>query len=100
MIYVFLIDLTFNLDSNKKVVTRNDGATLTCQASIEFPPFSTLSFIKHGQIVSTSDNGSLQIDTKSVDSSPFGLYTCQLNASSVTFQKSYLLKEHGTIILL
>ena len=94
------LDLIFGLDANKKVTTRNDGATLTCRASIQFPPLSKLSFIKNGQVVSSSSNGSLQIDTKSVDTNPFGLYTCQLNASGEMFQKSYLLKEQGTILLL
>ena len=100
---IFHIDLAFNLDSNKKVVARNDhdGATLACRASIEFPPFSMLSLIKNGQALSSSTNGSLQIDTRlNVDINQFGLYTCQLNASGVIFQKSYILKEQGTVSLM
>ena len=58
-----------------------------------------LSFIKNGQTLSSSINGSLQIDTRSVDTNQFGLYTCQLNASGVTFQKLYILKEQGTLII-
>ena len=92
----FLTALAFNLD---RLVAKNDhkGATLTCQASIEFPPFSSLSLIKNGQILSSTVNGSLQITTKEVDGNPFGLYSCQLNttAAGVKFQRSYLLKEQG-----
>ena len=88
--------LMFGLDANKKATTRDDGATLTCRASIEFPPFSMLSLIKKGQTVSSSTNGSLQIDTKTIDINSFGLYTCQLNASGVIFTKSYTLKEQGS----
>ena len=58
-----------------------------------------LFFIKNGQTLSSSINGSLQIDTRSVDTNQFGLYTCQLNASGVTFQKLYILKEQGTLII-
>ena len=90
-----ILDLTFNLDSDKQAATRNDGAILTCRASIQFPPFSMLSFIKNGQKVATSPSGSLQIDTRNVNVNPFGLYTCQLNASGDIFQQSYLLKEKG-----
>ena len=75
-----------------------EGAILICQASIEFPPFSMLSFIKNGQTLSSSINGSLQIDTRGVDTNVFGLYTCQLNVSGVILQKSYVLKEQGTYV--
>jgi hypothetical protein len=93
------LDLIFDLDTNKKATTMDKGATLTCQASIEFPPFSMLSFIKNGRTLpsSSTNPGSIQIDTKSVDINQFGLYTCQLNASGVTFQKSYILKEQGIV---
>ena len=83
------------LDSDKKAITMNEGATLICQASIEFPPFSMLSLIKNGQMLSSTTNGSLQVDTGSVDTNTYGLYTSQLNASGVVFQKSYVLKEQG-----
>ena len=95
----YISDLTLDLDANKKATTRAEGATLTCQASIEFPPFSMLSLIKNGETLSSSTNSSLQIYTRSVNTSQFGLYTCQLNASGVKFQKSYVLKEQGTMII-
>ena len=78
----------------------DDGATLTCRASIEFPPFSMLSLIKNGQTVATSTSGLLQIDSKSVKANPFGLYICQLNASGVTLQKSSVLKERGRVCII
>ena len=87
----------FDLHGNKKATTGNDGATLICQASIEFPPFSMLSFIKNGQTVATSSNGLLEINTRSVNTNPFGLYTCQLNASGEIFQKVIQLKEQGIL---
>ena len=90
------LDLTFDLDTDKDAATRDDGATITCRASIEFPPFSMLSLIKNGQTVSSTINGSLQIDTRSVDANQFGQYSCQLNASGVIFTKSYTLKEQGS----
>ena len=90
------LGLQFVLDSDKKAITMNEGATLICQASIEFPPFSMLSLIKNGQMLSSTTNGSLQVDTSgNVDTNTYGLYTCQLNASGVVFQKSYILKEQS-----
>ena len=90
------LGLTVNLDVNKEATTRNEGATLTCRASIEFPPFSMLSLIKNRQTLSSSINGSLEIDKRSVDANQFGQYICQLNASGVIFTKSYTLKEQGS----
>ena len=92
----YCLGLSIALDSDKKATTMNEGAILICQASIEFPPFSMLSLTKDGQMLSSSTNGSLQIETRSVDTNMFGLYTCQLNASGIIFQKSYILKEQGT----
>ena len=60
--FILLLDLTFDLDVDKIATTRDEGATLTCRASIEFPPFSMLSLIKNGQMVATSINSSLQIN--------------------------------------
>ena len=90
------LGLLIMMYSDKKATTMNEGATLTCRASIEFPPFSMLSLTKNRQTLSSSTNGSLQIETRSVDANMFGLYTCQLNASGVIFQKSYVLMEQGT----
>ena len=73
----------------------NEGATLTCRASIEFPPFSMLSLIKNRHTVATSSSGMLQTNTKSVNANPFGLYDCHLNASGAIFKKSFFLEEQG-----
>ena len=70
-------------------------ATLTCRASIEFPPFSMLSLIKNGQTVATSSSGMLQITTKSVNANPFGVHTCRSNASGEMFEEETFLKEQG-----
>ena len=95
-IQLAFIALRFDLNSDKKAATRDKGATLTCRASIEFPPFSMLSLIKNGQTVAISSSGLLQISTKSVNANPFGVYTCQLNASGEIFHKFIELKEKGT----
>ena len=79
----------------KQATSRDEGTSLTCRASIQFPPFSMLSLIKNGQTVATSTSGQLQIDTKSVNTNPFGLYICQLNASGAMFQRSNTVKERG-----
>ena len=84
------------MNVNKKAITRDDRVTITCRASIQFPPFSMLSLIKNRQTLSSSIDGSLQIDASSVEKNPFGLYTCQLNASGAIFQKLYILKEQGS----
>ena len=55
----YISELIFDLDTNKEAATRDEGATLNCRASIEFPPFSMLSLIKNGRMVSSSTNGSL-----------------------------------------
>ena len=94
MIFV-LVGLTFNLDADSRAATRDRGATLNCRAGIEFPPFSMLSIIKNGQAVATSSSGMLQTNTKSVNTNPFGLYSCHLNASGAIFKKSYFLEEQG-----
>ncbi len=87
------MDLYFDIDKN--VTTPDEGATLTCQASIEFPPFSVLSLIKNQRTVATSSHGMLWINTKSVNANPFGLYICQLNASGEIFEESTFLNEQG-----
>ena len=92
--------MDFYLDTDKNATTTAEGATLICQASAEFPPFSMLSLIKNGQTVATSSSGMLQINTKSVNTNPFGLYTCQLNASGETFQKFFQLKERGIQLMI
>ena len=48
--------------------------------------------------MATSTSGALQINIKSVNANPFGLYICQLNASGVIFQKSSIIKEQGNDI--
>ena len=83
------------MDTDKSATTRDDGATLTCRASIDFPPFSMLSLIKNGQTVATSLSGMLEINSRSVNANPFGLYNCQLNASGEIFEESTFLKEQG-----
>ena len=98
--YTSVLGLWFSLDANKIATTNDKGATLTCRASIEFPPFSKFSLIKDRQTVSLSTSpGSLLIDTRSINLNQFGLYTCELNASGVIFQKTYILKEQGTMII-
>ena len=91
------MDLYFNTDKN--TTTRDEGATLTCRASIGFPPFSHLSLIKNQQTVATSSTGMLQINTKSVHANPFGSYICQLNASGQIFEESTFVKEQGSCLL-
>ena len=78
-----------------KAAIKNEGATLTCRGRIQFPAFTMLSFIKNRQVVATSLNGIVQINTKSVSAIPFGLYVCQLNASGMIFDETSFLKEQG-----
>ena len=91
------MDFYFNTDKN--TTTRDEGATLTCRASIGFPPFSKLTLIKNQQTVANSLNGMLQINTKSVHANPFVSYICQLNASGEIFEESTLVKEQGSCLL-
>ena len=90
------LGLMFDLNADKKATNMNEGASLTCRASIEFPPFSMLSLIKNGQTVATSSGGMLQINSKNVNANPFGVYTCQLNASGELLNKTIQIKERGT----
>ena len=93
--YFGILDVLLTLTADKEAATRDEGATLTCTASIGFPPFSAISFIKNGKTVATSTSGQLQIDTKSVNANPFGLYICQLNASGLAFNETIILKDQG-----
>jgi hypothetical protein len=87
--------LNFDFGDENRAATSDKGATLTCRASIEFPPFSMLSLIKNGQTVATSSSGLLEINTKNINANPFGLYDCHLNASGSIFKKSSFLEEQG-----
>ena len=89
------MDLYFNTDENTTTTTRDEGATLACQANVGFPPFSNLSLIKNQRTVAVSSIGMLQINTKSVHANPFGLYICQLNTSGEIFEESTFVKEQG-----
>ena len=83
------------LTADKRTAHKDEGTVLTCKASIGFPPFSTISFIKNGKMVATSTSGLLEIDTKTVSANPFGVYICQLNASNIVYNKSIGIKETG-----
>ena len=50
--------------------------------------------------MATSSSGMLQINTKSVNANPFGLYSCQLNTSGELLNKFFHLKEQGMCIQL
>lgn len=88
-------DLIFSVSADKEAVSGDDGATVACEASIRFPPFSMLSFVKNGETVATSTGELLKVETMNVKATPFGLYTCQLNTSAGMFQKSIVIKERG-----
>ena len=83
------------MTADKKAASRNEGASINCEASLQFPPFSMLSFIKNGFTVADTTSGQLQIEIKSIHANPFGLYICQLNASGEMFRKSIPFKEQG-----
>ena len=50
--------------------------------------------------MATSTDGLLQVETRSAKANPFGLYTCQLNASGEMFQKSFVIKERGNDLMI
>ena len=87
--------MIFDFDGESQAATSDEGATLACRASIEFPPFSMISLIKNGRTVATSSSGLIETNTKSINANPFGLYDCRLNASGAIFKKSSLLEEQG-----
>ena len=72
--FILYLALIFDLYTDKNATTRDEGASLTCRASIEFPPFSMLSLIKNGQIVATSSSGLIKINTKSVNTTFWTVY--------------------------
>ena len=45
--------------------------------------------------MATSSHGMLEINTKTVNANPFGVYTCQQNVSGKIFEKTAFLKEQG-----
>ena len=94
-IMIFCLGLILDFDGESRAATSDEGATLTCRASIEFPPFSMISLIKNGQTVATSSSGLIETNTKDINANPFGLYNCRLNASGAIFKKSSLLEEQG-----
>lgn len=49
--------------------------------------------------MATSSSELLEMNTKSVNTNPFGVYICQLNASGEMFQKFIELKEQGKDLL-
>ena len=103
MIYFYTlwhVDLELYLDTDVRAAIKNEGATLTCRASIQFPPFTMLSLIKNRQIVATSLSGIIQINTKRIIANPFGLYVCRLNATGVIFEETSLLMEQGLHVTL
>ena len=87
--------LSFSFDTDKPSITQEETATITCSASIKYPPLTTISLVKDGVQLAMTSEEVLHFNTKDVNVNLFGGYRCIMDASGVVLQREILLKEKG-----
>ena len=73
----------------------NESVNISCTASGGYPPVSSISMTKNGELVMTTESSVLHVNTDTVMGTPFGEYICVVNNSVITVVKAVLLKEKG-----
>ena len=73
----------------------NESVNISCTASDGYPPVSSISMTKNGELVMTTESDVLHFSTDTVMGTPFGEYICIVNNSVITVEKTVLLKEKG-----
>ncbi len=87
--------LTHSFTTSKKSLFSDEVASLTCSATIRYPPLTSISILKNNITVSTTSDGILTVSTDHLGVSPYGLYQCILNATGVTFSLDLMIKDKG-----
>ena len=87
--------LSYSFDTDKPSITQEETATITCSASIKYPPLTTISLVKDGVQLAMTSEEVLHFNTKDVNVNLFGGYRCIMDASGVVLQREILLKEKG-----
>ena len=87
--------LSFSLVTDKQSITQEETATITCSASIKYPPLTSISLAKDGVQLAMTSEEVIHFDTKDVNLNTFGVYTCIMDASGTELQRNILLREKG-----
>ena len=86
---------TVLIQSSRPALWDNESTVLNCTAGGGYPPTSSISWIKNGQLISTTCDQELVITVAANDTSPFGQYKCLVNNSVTTMETSFLMKQKG-----
>ncbi len=89
--------LNHSFTTSKKSLSPDEVASLTCSATIRYPPLTSISILKNNITVSTTPDSTLTVSTDHLGVSPYGLYQCILNATGVTFSLDLMIKDEGTV---
>ena len=87
--------LNHSFTTSKKSLSSDEVASLTCSATIRYPPLTSISILKNNITVSTTSDSTLTVSTDHLGVSPYGLYQCILNATGVTFSLDLMIKDEG-----
>ena len=83
------------IQSSRSALQDNENTTLNCTADGGYPPTSSISFIKNGRVISTSNTDQLVITVAANDTHAFGQYKCVVNNSVTTMETFFLMKQKG-----
>ena len=90
--------LSFSLEMDRPSITQEESATITCSASIKYPPLTSISLVKDEVQLAMTSEKMLNFNSKDVSVNVFGTYVCILDASGVELQKKIILKEKGILL--
>ena len=83
------------IQSSRSALQDNESTTLNCTADGGYPPPSSISFIKNGRVVSTSNTDQLVMTVAANDTHAFGRYKCVVNNSVTITEETLLMKQKG-----
>lgn len=83
------------MQADKPTIDINETAILNCTASGGYPPIHTVSWIKNGRLLEKSEGSTVLISTDGVYPTQYGEYTCQVNNSVITVEKTLVITAQG-----
>ena len=88
---------TVSIQSSRPALWDNEYTTLDCTADGGYPPTSSISWVKNGRVISTTNKNQLMITVAATDTGPFGQYVCLVNNSVTAIKTSFLMKQKGNL---
>ena len=83
------------VQADKPTLDKSETAVLNCTAIGGYPSFHSVSWMKNGRQIAQREGSVLIISTDTVQPTPYGEYTCLVNNSLVTVEKTLVMREEG-----